>query len=365
MDYFDKWRFEFVLTGGPCAGKTTALSVLEQALTARGYKVMIVPETATELINSGITPWELTQNVFQDMVLSRSFHKEEMVSRAAWRSAEHSNKNVVIFYDRGIMDGKAYTEHTAFKEMLHEYGYTETEARDRYDAIFHLVTAADGAEESYTLANNKARTETPEQARAADLRTRNAWVGHPHLRVIDNSTPFKEKIDRLIKEVFSVMGLPVPIEIERKYLIEKPHLSMLEFNEGVVKTSILQTYLKTTTPGVERRVRQRGDGSSFSYYYTEKITLSDLSRQETERKITVQEYLAFLLEGEKKIRKDRYCFIYGNQYFELDIYPDWGNEAILEIELTEETQEVDIPNWIRVIREVTDDPNYKNVNLAK
>ena len=249
--------------------------------------------------------------------------------------------------------------------MLHEYGYTETEARDRYDAIFHLVTAADGAEESYTLANNKARTETPEQARIADLKTRNAWIGHPHLRVIDNSTPFKEKIDRLIKEVFVVMGLPVPVEIERKYLIKKPDIEKLEKTEGIVKTNILQTYLKTTTPGVERRVRQRGDGSSFSYYYTEKITLSDLSRQETERKITVQEYLAFLLEGEKKLRKDRYCFVHNNQYFELDIYPDWEDKAILEIELTEESQEVDLPEWITVIKEVTDDKNYKNVNLAK
>ena len=161
------------------------------------------------------------------------------------------------------------------------------------------------------------------------------------------------------------MGLPIPIEIERKYLIKKPDLAMLESTEGIVKTNILQTYLKATTPGIERRVRQRGDGSSFSYYYTEKITLSDLSRQETERKITVQEYLTFLLEGEKVLRKDRYCFVYNNQYFELDVYPNWEGEAILEIELTEETQNVDLPDWISVIKEVTDDNNYKNVNLAK
>lgn len=29
----------------------------------------------------------------------------------------------------------------------------------RYDAVFHLVTAADGAEEFYSLTNNKARSE--------------------------------------------------------------------------------------------------------------------------------------------------------------------------------------------------------------
>lgn len=359
MNHYQLWYF--VLTGGPCAGKTTALSILDQVLTAKGYKVMIVSETATELINSGITPWELGQNTFQDLVIERSTHKEEM----ALRIAGNINKNIVIICDRGLMDGKAYTDHEVFKEILQSSGISETDARDQYDAVFHLVTAADGALESYTLSNNKARTETPEQAKLADLKTRNAWVGHPHLRVIDNSTPFKEKIDRLLKEVFSVMGLPVPVEIERKYLIKKPDLTMLEFAEDVVKTSILQTYLKVTTPGVERRVRQRGDGSSFSYYYTEKVTLSDLTRQETERKITVQEYLTFLLEGEKKLRKDRYCFVYNNQYFELDVYPDWEDEAILEIELTEENQKVALPDWISVIKEVTDNPNYKNVNLAK
>lgn len=353
--------WEFVLTGGPCAGKTTALSVMEQVLTQKGYKVMVVPETATELISSGMTPRELTQDVFQSILVDRSLNKEQTTRICATLL----DKDTVIIYDRGLLDGKAYTEHHSFVKILKKYGLTETEARDRYDAVFHLVTAADGAEQAYTLANNNARTETPEQARAIDAKTRNAWIGHSHFRVIDNSTPFKEKIDRLLKEVFIVMGLPVPVEIERKYLISKPNLSELETSEGVVKTSILQTYLKSTNPDIERRVRQRGDGTSFSYFYTEKVTLSNLTRQETERRITAAEYVSLLLEGEKSLRKDRYCFVYHNQYFELDVYPDWENEAILEIELTTESQKVDLPDWITVIKEVTDDPNYKNAALAK
>lgn len=353
--------WEFVLTGGPCAGKTTAISVIEQVLSKKGFKVIIVAETATELINSGITPWELGQNAFQDLLTIRSLNKEE-TTREAVRLL---GKDTVIIYDRGLMDGRAYTELSDFIEILAKHLLTITEARDQYDAVFHMVTAADGAEEFYTLENNTARRETPEEAREKDLKTRNAWLGHTHLRVIDNSTGFKEKIDRLLKEIFIVMGLPVPVEIERKFLIKKPNLEALMERDDVVKTSILQTYLKVTTPGVERRVRQRGDGKNFSYYYTEKTTLSDMSRQETERRISVHEYLSLLLEGEKSLRKDRYCFLHQNQYFELDVYPDWKDEAILEIELTEETQEVILPSWIEVIREVTDDPNYKNAALAK
>eukprot|EP00662_Eupelagonemidae_sp_cell21_P057371 gene57371-biopygen46970 len=56
----------------------------------------------------------------------------------------------------------------------------------RYDLILHLVTAADGAEEFYSLDNNEARRETPEEARSQDRRLREVWLGHPRHVVINN-----------------------------------------------------------------------------------------------------------------------------------------------------------------------------------
>jgi dephospho-CoA kinase len=41
------------LTGGPCAGKTTALVSLNQVLTQLGFKVLQVPEAATMLMKGG------------------------------------------------------------------------------------------------------------------------------------------------------------------------------------------------------------------------------------------------------------------------------------------------------------------------
>ena len=60
-----------VLTGGPCAGKTTILSKIEQDLLERGYKVFIVRESATELINGGITPHQSGVGIlnFQKLIL--------------------------------------------------------------------------------------------------------------------------------------------------------------------------------------------------------------------------------------------------------------------------------------------------------
>lgn len=45
--------FKICVTGGPCAGKTTALSTINSYLSSRGFKVYIVPEAATLLMKSG------------------------------------------------------------------------------------------------------------------------------------------------------------------------------------------------------------------------------------------------------------------------------------------------------------------------
>jgi len=42
-----------LLTGGPCAGKTTALAAISQDLTQLGYKVLVVPEAATLIMKGG------------------------------------------------------------------------------------------------------------------------------------------------------------------------------------------------------------------------------------------------------------------------------------------------------------------------
>jgi len=45
----------------------------------------------------------------------------------------------------------------------------------RYDAVIHLVTAADGAEKYYTLANNQARYEDVPTAISVDRQLQGAW----------------------------------------------------------------------------------------------------------------------------------------------------------------------------------------------
>lgn len=96
-------------------------------------------------------------------------------------------QETVILIDRGLMDGSAYVEKSQWKGLMDELGVTAVQLRDqRYDAVLHLVTAADGAEKFYDSATNEARYETIEEAREKDVRLREAYMSHPKWYLIDN-----------------------------------------------------------------------------------------------------------------------------------------------------------------------------------
>lgn len=356
---------KIVITGGPCAGKTTGMSWIQNAFTERGYTVLFVPETATELISGGVAPWTCSSNSEYQKCQMKLQQEKEKVFEYAARTMD--SEKILIVCDRGTLDNKAYMTEAEFAIALNYLGANEVELRDNYDAVFHLVTAAKGAQEFYTTANNTARTETVEEAAVLDDKLIAAWTGHPHLRIIDNSVGFEEKMKRLIAEIANFLGEPEPYEIERKYLIEYPDIKALEVLPNCEKVEIIQTYLKSPD-GCEIRIRQRGSKGNYIYFETHKKTISGLKRVEVERRLTKDEYLERLMDADptrKPVRKDRYCLADGNQYFEIDVYPFWSDRAIMEIELSDPNEEIRFPSMIKVLREVTEDEQYKNASLAK
>ena len=95
--------------------------------------------------------------------------------------------------------------------------------------------------------------------------------------------------------------------------------------------------------------------------------MDDIKRIEIDTRLTKDEYLSLLLDADttkKQIRKTRYCLTYESQYFEIDVYPFWSDKAIAEIELNDENAEIKFPEFIKVIKEVTNDENFKNASLA-
>lgn len=191
---------KIAITGGPCGGKSTALGLIKSKLEKSGYTVLTVAETATELISGGISSDTCPTVVFyQELQLRLQLEKEKVYSEAAQRIK--GGGKVVIVCDRGTPDNKGYMKDREFAEILGRLKLTEEELLAEYDGVFHLVTAAKGALEYYTTANNAARKESPEESAELDDRLLYAWSKHPYVKVFENNSSFDNKMNRLIDEI--------------------------------------------------------------------------------------------------------------------------------------------------------------------
>lgn len=194
-----KQIYKIVITGGPCAGKTTALNYIKEAFEQRGYTPIFCPETATELISGGVAPWTCTTNVeYQHCQLGLQHAKEQIFLEAANHMPP---EKMVIIFDRGFLDNKVYMTDEEFTGLLEEMSFSEDKTRNWYDGIFHLETAAKGDEDAYTLSNNGARYETALQACELDDKLIKAWDGHPYHRIIGHEYDFEDKMQHLIREL--------------------------------------------------------------------------------------------------------------------------------------------------------------------
>ena len=354
---------KIVLTGGPCAGKTTAMARIVEHFSGMGYYVLTLPEAPTLFSQAGVDFLTGNRQLFIESERQLIQFQLELEDRME-RIAALSNRKSLIVCDRGTMDVRAYLDEDMWNDLLATMGKSVVELRDaRYAAVIHLVTAAKGAEKFYTLANNAARSETPEQACAIDERLMVAWTGHPHLRVIGNDCGFDEKINRVLKEISHVLGVPQPIEIERKYLVEKiadiPHCNV---------SDISQTYLMPID-GQERRIRCRGENGHNVYFLTTKVRLAKDRNYERECQISSNRYQELLAEAnpaKRTVRKKRCCFLWENQYFELDTFIEPKlDHMLLEIEDAEDAASVKFPPFLRIVKDVTGNPDYYNSNIAK
>ena len=355
-----------VLTGGPAAGKTTLISrILKEFKQEDGWKVITIPETATELISGfGLGPFPgcMSMLEFQYYVVDDQLHKERLALRAAETVPE---EKVLIVYDRAVFDNKAYISDEEFRTVLAYFGKTEEQLLAGYDAVLHLVSCAKGAEFAYNY-GNAARYESVERAREMDDNTIRAWSAHPSLHIIDNSVDFEDKINRAVAEIYRILGQEVPEVEKSKFLIAMPELETLCERYRAVPTEMMQTYLIAASPALERRVRQQKNGDKYLYFYTEKRLGEDGRRWVTEKPISEKEYVRALMEGDTalhSVRKTKYRFSHGGCRMEIDVYPFSEDKAVLFV-YGGGHRDAPLPEEIRILRDVTGDPDYKNRRLA-
>ena len=237
---------KIVLTGGPCAGKTTAMVKVIEHFSVSAIR-FYHSRGSNHVHPGGHELSHLQQGFF--------FEGRRLLSRlrSTWKTvscmAETLQQPVIIVCDRGTMDISTHLTPDFWHRIISEAGYMDAQLRDRYDAVLHLVSAADGAEQFYTTANNAQRLEKADEeglkiARELDKKIVSAWKGHPHLRVINNHEDFNNKLNRVLKEINNVLAIPQPIEEERKYIVK-----LTGEVSNAIDSDIVQTYL-TGEPGV-------------------------------------------------------------------------------------------------------------------
>lgn len=156
------------------------------------------------------------------------------------------------------------------------------------------------------------------------------------------------------------------IETEYKFIIEKPDERILRGAENYTESRIVQIYL--ASQGTTHRVRRReyADGR-VSYTENKKVRISKMSSTEYEREITESEYAELsknIEAGAAPLLKTRRTFYYAGKTLELDYYDAWERTCIMEIELGSEDERVELPDFIRVIKDVTGERAYSNHSMA-
>ena len=109
-----------VLTGGPCGGKTTALSTLRDHLSRRGFHVILVPEAATHAFEAigGYDPeWAGTKSHAE---VQAAICKFQIAQEQLFRSLalQQRRKPVVMLCDRGTMDGAVFCNDEEWEQVL-------------------------------------------------------------------------------------------------------------------------------------------------------------------------------------------------------------------------------------------------------
>jgi CYTH domain-containing protein len=149
-------------------------------------------------------------------------------------------------------------------------------------------------------------------------------------------------------------------EVERKFLIADVDPSMLPDHR---KTTIEQMFMLSKDINLDRRLRAEYRGEDVRYYLTEKYLTSRPSigfkRKEEVGKHRFETLKNRIDPKRDPVKKTRWEFIWNSHRFRIDKY-DGPSEGLLILEavLSHEDDVIVIPEFCKVVREVTGDKEY-------
>jgi CYTH domain-containing protein len=166
------------------------------------------------------------------------------------------------------------------------------------------------------------------------------------------------------------------LEIERKYLIKFPTSwsALAELFDGIVDVKrISQTYLVPEKGEPAARIRKTVEGltgdTDTVYHFNKKKPTADTGvHEETEYEISDKEYQKSLKKASPdkcSVEKTRFVFKWHDQIFELDLFKGHlKGLAILEIELEDKDDTVELPPFLKMVKDITGAKQFTNFALA-
>jgi len=371
--------YKLVLTGGPCGGKTTGQSRLSTFFENLGWKVYRVPEASAILLGGGVKFADLSREEaiqFQENLLKTMMQLE----RTFFDLAATCGRNCLVICDRGFMDASAFISPQDWEELVTRNNINNpVEFRDtRYNQVIHLVSAAVGAEAFYTPEESCSRFETVSLAAELDRKAGQSWVGHPYFDVIDNSTDFETKMRRMVEMVCQKVGVDTGDRLSNsarklKFLVQgplPPDSTFRKFQDFTVE----HIYLRTNSRKMQARIRKRGTNGSHSYTYTIRKPEKLGQIVEVRTQVTQRDWVTAKGQADDHhfpIYKTRRCFLFNDQYYQLDIYREPCHDRCKDLMLLETYSSLDgenlnkrLPSFLNIVKEVTGMPEYSMYNLS-
>lgn len=328
--------FKIVLSGGPCAGKTTLLNKINrESLAVPKLKVIMAPEAATFLKNSGINYKDAgADSTFQELILRQQISSED----AAFITAQNyllanQDHTVIILCDRGIMDGEAYFDSPSdFDVILNRYALNREICYNRYDAVIYMHSAAVGARDFYTTSDGTPRDESPEEAAKLDEKGLNAWLGiGDKLFRVTNDFDFNKKLDVAIGHIYKVANLNIPKTICRRYIVNVPEMWELNsisrhFEMAMDKTIFIRPTGKN--PKMYESIRIRKSGESFYYQLNQQRWDDNIEHPVTHEKCEVAVFDGTFNLSEKEVVSKLYDIDTAVPCLDRMVYSFYLSEAV-------------------------------------
>ena len=146
----------------------------------------------------------------------------------------------------------------------------------------------------------------------------------------------------------------IEIELEKTYLMKSLPTDLAEFPHH----EILDIYLPAEAVHPTLRLRKRGD----SYAMTKKSLLDESNASESEEhtiKLTKAEFDSLAIIHGKRVRKNRYAYVYKGYDAEIDVFEDDLKGLVMadfEFKTIKEKNAFGMPDFCLV--EVTDDETF-------